>query len=664
MAQKVRGKLSILSLLVQLIRCSSANSNLLGLSSQPYGIEVSNDCAVQCKESGYNPGNWSTFSPSDDYFDRCSWKPALFTYDISGQNSSAVIRVCQDSESDEEPGEKPLGALIAPMIRFCAPGPLPHSVLNTEISRRPAKESTKAVPGQVLGAGMVIKDALLRHTVEKTTNGLTIHAHYGNTVMGAFLGSEVDMVEFAHGSLEDFLTAIEMQGTGQTLQYQFCGQNNPGNSSSAFGIIADTSSGNEAFLTVRNVVSVWAQGGCSDSLEPASLKSRIVSSRHPASNGTGPDEQQINKTSSISLEVLQNRNRLASYGPECQTGTVVAEDTCGKLAVRCGVSGDDFMRFNKKPNLCATLIPGQLICCSEGDLPDIRPKMHSNGECAVHNVAPGEWCAMVASKYGLTVNDLESFNKKTWGWSGCDKFMPYTKLCVSKGEPPFPAAQSTAICGPTKPGTRKPRGSKSTDWVKLNECPLKSCCNIWGNCGTTEEFCVDKSTGPPGTSSGPNGCVSNCGLLVTNNKQAPSEFRHVGYFEAWNSNRKCLHMDITDIPGGAYTHIHYAFADIDFNYKVSVAKNQDQFDKFKRAKNAGYKRILAFGGWAFSTEAATADIFRAGVRAGNRERLSSSLVDFIVQNELDGIDFDWEYPGVPDMTWLPPSSADEVIPPV
>jgi hypothetical protein len=69
--------------------------------------------------------------------------------------------------------------------------------------------------------------------------------------------------------------------------------------------------------------------------------------------------------------------------------------------------------------------------------------------------------------------------------------------------------------------------------------------------------------------------------------------------------------------------------------------------------------LLLLEDGAFSTEARTAHIFRNGVKPGNRERLAASLVNFVLQNDLDGIDFDWEYPGVPDMTWLPPSSPDE-----
>jgi GH18 family chitinase len=117
-------------------------------------------------------------------------------------------------------------------------------------------------------------------------------------------------------------------------------------------------------------------------------------------------------------------------------------------------------------------------------------------------------------------------------------------------------------------------------------------------------------------------------------------------------------MDINDIPRGKYTHIHFGFANISpNNYKVDTDKFQDQFDRFRQAK--GYKRILASGGWDFSTQPKTAGIFREGVRPNNRERLASSITDFIIQNDLDGVDIDWEYPNVPDMPWLPPSSPDE-----
>jgi chitinase len=144
---------------------------------------------------------------------------------------------------------------------------------------------------------------------------------------------------------------------------------------------------------------------------------------------------------------------------------------------------------------------------------------------------------------------------------------------------------------------------------------------------------------------------------MQNNKMAPKQFLDIGYFEAWNNNRKCLTMNVADIPRNKYTRIHFAFADITLDYQVSVNRFTDQWEMFRKAK--GYKRILAFGGWDFSTSASTASIFRDGVRPGNRERLASNLVNFILNNDLDGIDFDWEYPSVPDMDWLPRSSPDE-----
>ena len=57
------------------------------------------------------------------------------------------------------------------------------------------------------------------------------------------------------------------------------------------------------------------------------------------------------------------------------------------------------------------------------------------------------------------------------------------------------------------PGTKEP--PKGTDLAKLNPCPLKVCCNIWGQCGVSEDFCTisQSETGAPGTSApGKDGC--------------------------------------------------------------------------------------------------------------------------------------------------------------
>ena len=69
-----------------------------------------------------------------------------------------------------------------------------------------------------------------------------------------------------------------------------------------------------------------------------------------------------------------------------------------------------------------------------------------------------------------------------------------------------------------------------------------------------------------------------------------------------------------------------------------------QFGVWKNV--AGPKKILSFGGWAFSTEPATYNIFREGTRKANRQLLAQNIADFINEHELDGVDIDWEYPGV------------------
>lgn len=42
---------------------------------------------------------------------------------------------------------------------------------------------------------------------------------------------------------------------------------------------------------------------------------------------------------------------------------------------------------------------------------------------------------------------------------------------------------------------------------------------------------------------------------------------------------------------------------------------------------------------------------------GFRARLT--LLQFVVNNNLDGVDFDWEYPGAPDIPGIPAGSPDD-----
>ncbi|MBE3046704.1 hypothetical protein IMZ48_30065 [Candidatus Bathyarchaeota archaeon] len=168
----------------------------------------------------------------------------------------------------------------------------------------------------------------------------------------------------------------------------------------------------------------------------------------------------------------------------------------------------------------------------------------------------------------------------------------------------------------------------------------------WGQCGTTVDFCIDTNTGPPGTAKeGTFGCISNCGMTIVQS-DPPAQFIKLGYFEGFNLGRECLHMDATQIDP-SFTHVHFAFGMISNEFEVY---HEDEgakfmFDQFKKVEGA--KRIISFGGWVFSNERPYYHIFRDGVATPeNREKLATNLVNYVVDNDLDGVDIDWEYPSV------------------
>ncbi|KAK4861521.1 hypothetical protein LT330_003556 [Penicillium expansum] len=239
--------------------------------------------------------------------------------------------------------------------------------------------------------------------------------------------------------------------------------------------------------------------------------------------------------SASSITSTANPNKLTSYrATACRTIQVVSGDSCASLATQCGITAAQFTKYNSDPSLCSGLTPGKHVCCSPGTLPDFTPKPSADGYCYSYLVKSGDSCASLAAANDLTNAKIESFNKKTWGWNGCEKLFAKYKICLSTGYPPMPATIPNAVCGPQVNDTVK--APPGTDLSTLNECPLNACCNIWGQCGTTGDFCTpsNSSTGAPGTAApGKNGCISNCGTNIVTSS-APGKTYNIAYFEAFN----------------------------------------------------------------------------------------------------------------------------------
>lgn len=233
----------------------------------------------------------------------------------------------------------------------------------------------------------------------------------------------------------------------------------------------------------------------------------------------------------------------------CKYVQVQQGDTCEGIAnSRCPqkISLNQLAKFNGgSQSFCTNLKLKSVVCCSEGTKPDLRPKKNPDGSCATHIVRKDDTCFDIQEKYLLEKGDIEKFNqKKTWGFTGCLDMIGDMIICISDGTAPMPAIIGNAVCGPQKRGTVRPTdGTKLAD---LNPCPLNVCCNIWGQCGTTKDFCIDTSVdGAPGTAAkGTYGCISNCGMDIVNNKQPPANFGRIGYFEAWNGNRACCKLPV------------------------------------------------------------------------------------------------------------------------
>jgi hypothetical protein len=365
--------------------------------------------------------------------------------------------------------------------------------------------------------------------------------------VGVYIGSS-----FARKSLSSIVARLSGEvnanadGVAATTLVQLCGEKR--NANHVLGVAVDSTAD---IAAVQRALSTWSRyGQCVDDLESvvaswddisvwestADLKplfASINSTTAPASHG---NSSHGNSSSSSSLTLRLHKRA------DCTTISVVANDGCDTLAARCGISAAEVTTYNSVTDtFCSNLVPNQRVCCTPGSLPDISPKPNADGSCATYLATDNDNCDTLAAQYGLTVELLERYNNgSTWGWNSCSNLFTGVNICLSSGTAPMPAPIDNAVCGPTKPGTALVFG---VDLANLNPCPLNACCNIWGQCGVSADFC-NPTRGPagnPGTSrQEQQGAFQAAGRRLSRATRRPPVCR---YCEDWNCgwNSDCEH---------------------------------------------------------------------------------------------------------------------------
>ncbi|OBT51727.1 hypothetical protein VE04_08607 [Pseudogymnoascus sp. 24MN13] len=463
-----------------------------------------------------------------------------------------------------------------------------------------------------------------------------------------YLSSDATKVLQASSTSSPKIPAPDPQARGRSAA-QLCSGEASSSAIDIFGVFADATG---SLLAVQEALKSWSRAQCLDGFDRSSTWPDVSLSTIPGSN--------IKITPAPSDGESETNSGLVARAT-CKYTQAGAGDGCYALAARCAITQAQLESYNGGASFCTKpIILNQYVCCSAGTLPDFSPKPGADGSCFSYTILQHDICNTIATAHHTTTANIEAVNKNTWGWMGCGDLQLGQHICLSTGTPPMPAPVAGTICGPQVPGTKAP--AKGTTLASLNPCPLNSCCDIWGQCGTTPEFCTitNSTTKAPGTAAvGTYGCISDCGVDIIEGAASDVAYRRIAYFEAFSADRACLHMNPSDIDTSIYNYVHYAFGSITADFQVDVSTYPEKFANFVALK--GTKRIMSFGGWSFSTDADTSPIFHAGVTDAQRATFVKSLLEFLNKYNLDGLDFDWEYPGATDIKGAEPGTPQDGV---
>jgi len=115
----------------------------------------------------------------------------------------------------------------------------------------------------------------------------------------------------------------------------------------------------------------------------------------------------------------------------------------------------------------------------------------------------------------------------------------------------------------------------------------------------------------------------------------PNNFKSVGYMPSWSGS-------VNAIQYGKLTHINYAFVLPNANGSLRAVENPAKLSSLVSLGHSNNVKVsIAVGGWNDGNDSAFEAL--AGSASG-RTNFVNSLVSFVNQYNLDGVDIDWEYP--------------------
>ena len=127
--------------------------------------------------------------------------------------------------------------------------------------------------------------------------------------------------------------------------------------------------------------------------------------------------------------------------------------------------------------------------------------------------------------------------------------------------------------------------------------------------------------------------------VAANAYASPQKTMVVAYVFPQNASLQPGQIDAQSL-----TRINYAFANIDNGRMVTgFAKDAENFaflTAFKR-QNPSLTVLVSVGGWLWST-----NFSDVSLTAQSRQVFIDSVMDFLSRYDLDGLDIDWEYPGM------------------